>query len=87
MFVPENGQSWQRVSFSMRRVRLFSRAQDFHYSIKKRYGKLGRYVSLIHVLYRYYYEMLANLFSNQSVQIFCQIEIFREISKILSERY
>ena len=56
MLVPENGQSWQllAVSFFRRRARLRSRAHDFHYSIQKRYGKLGRYVSFIeiHVLYK-----------------------------------
>ena len=41
------------VSFFRRRVRLRSRAYDFHCSIEKRCGKLGRYVSFneIHVLY------------------------------------
>ena len=41
------------VSYFRRRVRLRSRAHDFHYSIQKRCSKLGRYVSLneIHVLY------------------------------------
>ena len=41
------------VSFFRRRARLRSRANDFHYSIEKRYGKLERYVSFhkIHVLY------------------------------------
>ena len=41
------------VSFFRRRARLHSRAQDFHYSIEKRCGQLGRFVSFneIHVLY------------------------------------
>ena len=33
------------VSFFRRRARLRSRAHDFHYSIEKRCGELGRYVS------------------------------------------
>ena len=33
------------VSFFRRRARLRSLAHDFHYSIEKRCGKLGRYVS------------------------------------------
>ena len=49
-FVPEIGQSWQRVGclFFMA-----SRAHDFHCSTEKRCGKLGRYVyfNKIHVLY------------------------------------
>ena len=42
------------VSYFRRRARLRSCAHDFHYSIEKRCGKLGRYVSFneIHVLYR-----------------------------------
>ena len=55
MFIAENGQSWQRVGCLLfrRRASLRSRAHDFHYSIEKRCGKLGRYVSFneIHVLY------------------------------------
>ena len=41
------------VSYFRRCTRLRSRAHDFHYSIEKRRGKLGRYVSFneIHVLY------------------------------------
>ena len=41
------------VSFFRRCARLRSRAHDFHYSIEKRRGKLGSYVSFnkIHVLY------------------------------------
>ena len=41
------------VSFFRGRARLRSRAYDFHYSIEKRCGKLGHYVSFneIHVLY------------------------------------
>ena len=40
-------------SFFRHRARLRSRAHDFHCSIEKRCGKLGRYVSFneIHVLY------------------------------------
>ena len=41
------------VSYFRRRARLRSCAHDFHYSIEKRCGKLGHYVSFneIHVLY------------------------------------
>ena len=41
------------VYFFRLRARLRSRAHEFHYSIEKRCGKLGRYVSFneIHVLY------------------------------------
>ena len=40
------------VSYFRRRAHLRSRAHDFHYSIEKRRGKIGRYVSFneIHVL-------------------------------------
>ena len=55
MFVPENGQSWQRVGCLLFQAsaRLRSCAHYFHYSIQKRCGKLGRYVSFneIHGLY------------------------------------
>ena len=55
MVVPENRQSWQCVGclFFRLRARLRSRSWDFHYSIEKRCGKLGRYGSSneIHVLY------------------------------------
>ena len=42
------------VAFFSRRAHLRSCAHDFHYSIEKRCGKLGCYISLneIHVLYR-----------------------------------
>ena len=60
MFVPENGRHGNAlaVSFFRRRVRLRSCAHDFQWSIEKRCGKLGRYVSFteIHVLY---YETLS----------------------------
>ena len=41
------------ISFFRRRARMSSRAYEFHYSIEKRCGKLGRYVSFNenHVLY------------------------------------
>ena len=47
-----HGNAWA-VSFFRRLARLRSPAHDFHYSIEKRCGKLGRYVSFnkIHVLY------------------------------------
>ena len=43
------------VSYFRRRARLRSRVHDFHCSIEKRLGELGRYVSFneIHVLYWY----------------------------------
>ena len=55
MFVPENGRHGNALAISIFRrcARLRSRAHDFHCSIEKRCGKLGRYVSFtkIHVLY------------------------------------
>ena len=49
------------VSIFMRRARLRSRAHGFHYSIEKRCGKLGRYVSLTKFMYsilRYFIQIL-----------------------------
>ena len=48
-----HGNAFVVYFFSRRRERLRLRAHDFHYSIEKRCGKLGRCVSFneIHVLY------------------------------------
>ena len=57
MFVTENGRQGKAlaVSFFRRCARLRSRAHDFHCSIEKRCGKLGRNDSFteIHLLYHH----------------------------------
>ena len=52
MFVPENGQSWQRVGCLLFRcrARLRSRAHGFHYTIEKRCGEHNHTNSTSHNL-------------------------------------
>ena len=60
VFVPENGQSWQRIGCLLFQA-LSSCAHDFQYSTEKRCTQLGPFVSFneINVLYipRYYFRV------------------------------